>query len=65
MGALLAELLGAPLHDTDAAIEASQGRSISDIFVDDGEPAFRDLERPRSPERSPTRTGESPSGAEP
>jgi shikimate kinase len=45
VGAALADLLGLPLHDTDAAIEAGQGRTISDIFVEDGEPAFRELER--------------------
>jgi shikimate kinase len=45
VGAALAERLGIPLHDTDHAIEATAGRSISDIFVDDGEAAFRSLER--------------------
>ncbi len=45
VGAALAELLGLPLHDTDAAIEAAAGRTIADIFVEDGEPAFRALER--------------------
>lgn len=45
VGALLAEQLGVPLHDTDAAVEAAAGRTISDIFVQDGEPAFRALER--------------------
>ena len=45
VGGALADLLGLPLHDTDAAIEEAQGRSISDIFVEDGEPAFRALER--------------------
>lgn len=45
VGAALADLLGLPLHDTDAAIEEAQGRPISDIFVEDGEPAFRALER--------------------
>ena len=45
VGAALADLLGVALHDTDAAIEADQGRSVSDIFVEDGEPAFRALER--------------------
>jgi shikimate kinase len=44
-GVALAALLGVAFHDTDAAIEESQGRSISDIFVVDGESAFRDLER--------------------
>ncbi len=45
VGALLAERLGVPFHDVDAAVEVAEGRSISDIFVDDGEVAFRDLER--------------------
>lgn len=45
VGAALAALLGVPLHDTDAAIEVAQGRTIYDIFVEDGEPAFRALER--------------------
>ena len=45
VGAALAERLGVPFHDVDAAIEGAQGRSISDIFVDDGEAAFRELER--------------------
>ncbi len=41
---LLAEAWGLPLRDTDADIEAAEGRSISDIFVDDGEEHFRSLE---------------------
>ena len=45
VGAALATLLGVPLHDTDAAIEHAQGRTIYDIFVEDGEPTFRALER--------------------
>jgi shikimate kinase len=45
VGAVLAARLGLPLHDTDAAVEREQGRSISDIFVEDGEPVFRELER--------------------
>lgn len=45
VGREVAERLGVDLHDTDAAIEAGAGRSISDIFVQDGEPAFRALER--------------------
>jgi shikimate kinase len=44
-GAALAERLGVALHDTDAAIEDGQGRTISDIFVVDGEATFRELER--------------------
>lgn len=44
-GRALAELLGVGYHDTDAAVEQTAGRSISDIFVESGEPAFRALER--------------------
>ncbi|MEV2253672.1 shikimate kinase [Streptomyces sp. NPDC050147] len=45
VGALLAERLGTVYRDTDADIVAAQGRTIADIFVDEGEPHFRDLER--------------------
>lgn len=45
VGRLLADRLGVALRDTDADIEAAEGRSISDIFVDDGEAHFRGLER--------------------
>lgn len=44
IGAALAQRLGVDLVDTDAAIESSAGRSISDIFVDDGEATFRQME---------------------
>lgn len=42
---LLSQRLDVPCHDTDAAIEALAGRSISDIFIEDGEATFRALER--------------------
>ncbi|WP_443076915.1 shikimate kinase [Streptomyces sp. SP18CS02] len=45
VGALLAERLGVPYRDTDADIVAAQGREIADIFVDEGESYFRELER--------------------
>lgn len=45
VGAAVADALGLTCHDTDAAVEQAQGRTISDIFVEDGEPAFRALER--------------------
>jgi len=45
VGRVLARLLGVELRDTDEAIEVQQGRSISDIFLDEGEPRFRELER--------------------
>jgi shikimate kinase len=44
VGRALAELLGVALRDTDEAVEQAQQRSISDIFVEDGEPRFRELE---------------------
>lgn len=44
----VARILGAnwrvPVRDTDADIEARERRSVSDIFVDSGEPYFRQLE---------------------
>jgi shikimate kinase len=45
VGRALAALLGVELRDTDEAIEGQQGQSISDIFMDEGEPRFRELER--------------------
>ncbi|MEU9032483.1 shikimate kinase [Streptomyces sp. NPDC048383] len=45
VGGLLAERLAVPYRDTDADIVAAQGREISDLFVDEGEPYFRALER--------------------
>lgn len=33
------------VRDTDADVERAAGKPISDIFVEDGEPAFRALER--------------------
>lgn len=45
VGEVLAQRWGVELHDTDRAIEAQAGRSIGDIFVVDGEAAFRALER--------------------
>jgi shikimate kinase len=45
VGQLLAERLGVGYRDTDDDIVAEHGRSISDIFVDEGEPVFRALEK--------------------
>ena len=44
-GQALADLLGVAFTDTDAVIERTAGKPIPDIFVDDGEDAFRALER--------------------
>ena len=45
VGTLLAARLGVGFTDTDADVEATAGKPVSDIFVEDGEPAFRELER--------------------
>ncbi len=45
VGPLLAALLSAAFLDTDASIERVAGKPVGDIFIDDGEPAFRALER--------------------
>lgn len=44
VGALLAERLGWPFFDTDLLLEATFGRSVSEIFAGPGEPAFRRAE---------------------
>ena len=45
VGRQLSERLQASFVDTDDEIEAAAGKRVGDIFVDDGEDAFRDLER--------------------
>jgi shikimate kinase len=45
VGTLLAARLRVGFTDTDAVIEATAGKPVSDIFVSDGEPEFRRLER--------------------
>ena len=45
VGRLVADLLGVEFRDTDDVIVARAGKPIPDIFVDDGEEAFRALER--------------------
>lgn len=45
VGRLLAERLGLGYRDTDEDIVAAEGRTIAEIFVDEGEPAFRALEK--------------------
>ncbi|MFC8783473.1 shikimate kinase [Streptomyces nigra] len=45
VGGLMAERLGVGYRDTDDDIVAGQGRTISEIFVDDGEAAFRAMEK--------------------
>ncbi|WP_214107052.1 shikimate kinase [Acrocarpospora catenulata] len=44
VGQLLAERLDLPFRDTDADVETVAGKSVSDVFVEDGEERFRELE---------------------
>jgi shikimate kinase len=46
VGPVLAGLLGVGFLDTDGVIEAAAGKPVGDIFIEDGEEAFRALEGP-------------------
>jgi shikimate kinase len=50
VGRLVAERLGWRFVDTDVIIEARSGRTIAEIFAQDGESAFRQLEAEVCPE---------------
>lgn len=45
VAAIVGERLNRDVVDTDLQVEQRQGRTIAQIFADDGEPAFRELER--------------------
>jgi shikimate kinase len=45
VGPLVAARLGVEFHDTDADVGAAAGKPVSDIFIENGEDAFRELER--------------------
>lgn len=45
VGRLLAERLGVPFRDTDHDVEVTAGKPIGEIFIDDGEERFREMER--------------------
>lgn len=45
VGRLLAQSHGVDFRDTDHDVEVTAGKPVTEIFVDDGEPAFRALER--------------------
>ncbi|HEX2314317.1 MAG TPA: shikimate kinase [Thermomonospora sp.] len=45
VGRALAERLGVTFRDTDADVEAAAAKPIGEIFIDDGEERFRELER--------------------
>ncbi|MBT2227233.1 shikimate kinase [Nonomuraea sp. NEAU-A123] len=44
LGRLLAGLLGVSFRDTDADVEAVAGKPVGDIFIEEGEARFRELE---------------------
>jgi shikimate kinase len=44
VGRLLGQRWGVEVRDTDDDVEAAAGKSVPEIFVDDGEEAFRALE---------------------
>ena len=44
VGEMLADRLGATFRDVDAVIVERAGKPVTEIFTDDGEPAFRALE---------------------
>jgi shikimate kinase len=44
VGTAVAEALGVGFRDTDRDVEAGAGTTIADIFVNQGEPRFRELE---------------------
>ncbi len=67
-GRLLAERLGAPFVDTDDLQRKRAGKSVADIFLEDGEERFRELERAASSlstRRATTRRPSSRSAAVP
>jgi shikimate kinase len=45
VGTALAARLGVPFTDTDSVVEEAAGKPVADIFITDGEPEFRRLER--------------------
>ncbi len=45
VGPLLADRLGVEFRDTDAEVGAAAGKPVGDIFIENGEAAFRELER--------------------
>jgi len=45
IGSLVAERLNVSFRDTDLVIEEESGRTVSEIFLEDGEDKFRALEK--------------------
>jgi shikimate kinase len=57
VGPLLAGRLGVEFRDTDADVVAAAGQPVSDIFIEQGEQAFRELERAAAASALDTRGG--------
>lgn len=57
VGELLATAWGVELRDSDWDVERAEGRPISDIFVEQGEQHFRELERSAVAEALATHEG--------
>lgn len=57
VGRVLARRWGTSLHDTDAEVERATGKTVPEIFVDDGEAAFRALEEVAVADMLSTATG--------
>ena len=45
VGRLLAARLGVGFRDTDSDVERTAGKTVAEVFIDDGEERFRELER--------------------
>lgn len=65
VGELLADRLGSTYRDTDADVVATAGKPISEIFYDEGEEHFRELERQAVHTALAEHTGVLSSAAEP
>lgn len=52
VGSILADMLGRELYDTDEMVVARDGRTIPEIFSEEGEEYFRDLESAAASELS-------------
>lgn len=44
VGRLVADRLGLPFTDLDAAVESATGMTVSELFTERGEPGFREVE---------------------
>src|SRR5581483_7875901 len=44
-GRRLAKIMAVPFTDSDELVEQATGRSVAELFADEGEPAFRAAER--------------------